>query len=83
MDNRDPFVAQRLFPEQINKRRARVKLAVLIVLAVHGIGMLTLLVQGCKQDRETPTPAGVEARGAAPPLVTNVATLTAPLGANR
>ena len=73
MNNPNPSVAHGLFLEQINKRRARVKLAVLIVLAVHGIGMLTLLVQGCKQDRETPTPAGAEAAGAAPPLVTNVA----------
>jgi len=42
-----------------------VKLAVLIVLAVHGIRMLTLLVQGCKPDLETPTPAGAEVPNAA------------------
>jgi len=83
MNNQNPFVAQGLFLEQINKRRVRVKLAVLIVLAVHGIGMLALLLQGRDQDLETPTPAGAEATGAAPPLVPNVAALTTPLGANR
>jgi len=65
MNDPNPFAAQGLLPEQSNQRRARVKLAVLIVLAVHGIGMLALLVQGCKQDLEpTTTPSGAEAANA-------------------
>lgn len=34
--------------EQKNKGRARVKIAVFVVLAIHGIGLLALLMQGCK-----------------------------------
>ncbi len=34
--------------EQKNKGRARVKIAVFVVLAIHGIGLMALLMQGCK-----------------------------------
>lgn len=36
--------------DQKNKGRARVKIAVFFVLAVHGIGMLALLMQGCQRE---------------------------------
>jgi peptidoglycan endopeptidase LytE len=36
--------------EQKNKGRARVKIAVFVVLAIHGIGLLALLMQGCKKE---------------------------------
>ena len=36
--------------EQKNKGRAKVKLAVFFVLAIHGIGLLALLMQGCRKD---------------------------------
>jgi len=39
--------------EQKNKGRARVKIAVFFVLAVHGIGLLALLMQGCRRDDRT------------------------------
>jgi LysM repeat protein len=42
--------------EQKNKGRARVKIAVFFVLAVHGIGLMALLMQGCGQTKEPPTP---------------------------
>jgi LysM repeat protein len=35
-----------------NKGRARVKIAVFFVLAIHGIGLLALLMQGCKGEKE-------------------------------
>jgi len=63
--------------EQKNKGRARVKIAVFFVLAVHGIGLMALLMQGCGQSKESappmeitdsnPPPAFVES---APPPVT-------------
>ncbi len=39
--------------EQKNKGRARVKIAVFFVLAIHGIGLLALLMQGCRRDDGT------------------------------
>ena len=41
--------------EQKIKGRARVKIAVFFVLAVHGIGLMALLMQGCGQS-EAPAP---------------------------
>jgi len=43
--------------EQKNKGRAKVKIAVFFVLAIHGIGLLALLMQGCKKE---PATAAVE-----------------------
>jgi LysM repeat protein len=48
MNNQSPFVPQGSLPEQKNKNRTRVKIAVFFVLAVHGIGLMALLMQGCK-----------------------------------
>jgi len=36
-----------------NKGRARVKIAVFFVLAIHGVGLLALLMQGCKGEKDT------------------------------
>src|SRR5438094_5924887 len=44
-----PLVPQGIV-EQKNKGRARVKIAVFFVLAVHGVGLLALLMQGCRRD---------------------------------
>jgi LysM repeat protein len=38
--------------EQKNKGRDRVKIAILFVLAIHGIGLMALLMQGCGQNKE-------------------------------
>jgi LysM repeat protein len=46
---------------QENQGRARVKIAISIVLAVHGIGLLALLMQGCRRDEPAPPPAPPEA----------------------
>lgn len=45
-----PLVPQGSLLEQKNKGRARVKIAVFVVLAVHGIGLMALLMQGCKPN---------------------------------
>jgi LysM repeat protein len=50
MNNPHPLIPQGSNLEQKNKGRARVKLAVFFVLAVHGIGLMALLVQGCHQE---------------------------------
>ncbi len=65
--------------DQKNRGRARVKIAVFFVLAVHGIGMLALLMQGCRREEAAPLdqstnppPAAVESTN--PPSVdTNLA----------
>jgi LysM repeat protein len=36
--------------DQKNKSRARVKIAVFVVLAIHGVGLLGLLMAGCKPN---------------------------------
>src|SRR5436305_6288861 len=50
MNNPSPFILEGSIREQKNKRRARVKIAVFFVLAVHGVGLLALLMQGCRRD---------------------------------
>src|SRR5215469_44620 len=51
MNNQSPFLPQNSSPEQKNQARARVKIAVFFVLAVNGIGLLALLMQGCRQEK--------------------------------
>src|SRR5205823_4311463 len=50
MNNQSPLVPQGSLLEQKNKGRARVKIAVFFVLAIHGIGLLALLMQGCRRE---------------------------------
>ncbi len=60
MNEQSPLIPQGSFLEQKNKGRARVKIAVFVVLAIHGIGLLALLMQGCKKEPEAGTPVGAE-----------------------
>ncbi len=53
--NESPLVPQGSFLEQKNKGRARVKIAVFVVLAIHGIGLMALLMQGCKPSTSKDT----------------------------
>src|SRR5262249_13416288 len=55
MNNPSPLLPQGSMLEQNtkNKGRARVKIAVFFVLAIHGVGLLALLMQGCKGDKDT------------------------------
>jgi LysM repeat protein len=50
MKNPSPLVPQGSLLEQKNQSRARVKIAVFLVLTIHGIGLLALLMQGCKKE---------------------------------
>jgi LysM repeat protein len=56
MNNQNPLIQQGSALEQKNKGRARVKIAVFFVLAIHGIGLMALLMQGCGQSKESVTP---------------------------
>lgn len=58
----------RSFLDQKDKGRIRVKIAVLVVLAIHGIGLMALLMQGCQKPPELPPPA-VETTNSAPAFV--------------
>ena len=51
-----PLLPQGSLLEQKNKGRTRMRIAVSIVLAVHGVGLLALLLQGCQKEKETPQP---------------------------
>src|SRR3974390_838375 len=55
MNNTSPLLPQGSLLEQKSKNRARVKIAVFVVLAIHGIGLLALLMQGCKKEAEPNT----------------------------
>ena len=79
MNNQNPLIPQGSVLEQKNKGRARVKIAVFFVLAIHGIGLMALLMQGCGQSKEqsftqeavstNPPPAFVEPTN--PPVTTS------------
>src|SRR5947199_7262529 len=49
MNNQSPLVPQGIIDPK-NKGRARVKIAIFFVLAVHGVGLLALLLQGCHRE---------------------------------
>jgi LysM repeat protein len=88
MNEQSPLVPQGSLVEQKNKGRARVKIAVFFVLAVHGIGLLALLMQGCRQEPsstassdQATTPPPPEVVATNPPTPSNyqaVATTPAP-----
>jgi LysM repeat protein len=53
MNNPSPLLPQGSMFDQKNQRRTRVKIAVYFVLAVHGVGLMALLMQGCRKNNET------------------------------
>ena len=57
MNNQSPLIPQGSLLEQKNKGRLRVKIAVFLVLAVHGVGLMALLMAGCQKDKEAGTSA--------------------------
>ncbi len=81
MNNPSPLVPLGSFQEQKNKGRARVKIAVFFVLAVHGVGLLALLMQGCnKPEQSAPPVATTEPTNTpAPPTFVEVTNAPAPL----
>src|SRR6266852_5611433 len=50
MNDQSPLIPQGSLVEQKNKSRARFRIAVFVVLAVHGVGLMALLMQGCKKE---------------------------------
>jgi LysM repeat protein len=68
MNSPNPFVPQGSLLEQQSKRRSRVKFAVFCVLAVNVVGLMALLMQGCKREQ-------TEAENQPPPLDTNLAAM--------
>ena len=69
MNNQSPLVPQGSALEQRIKGRARVKIAVFFVLAIHGIGLMALLMQGCGQPKEPTTPAEIAPTNMPPAFV--------------
>jgi LysM repeat protein len=66
MNNQSPLIPQGSFLEQKNKGRARVKIAVFVVLAIHGIGLMALLMQGCKKEPEASSASSEATNNTAP-----------------
>lgn len=62
-----PLVPQGSLLDQKNKGRARVKIAVFFVLAIHGIGLMALLMQGCQKEKEPALSADQMTNAPAPP----------------
>jgi LysM repeat protein len=69
MNNQNPLIPQGSALEQKNKGRARVKIAVFFVLAIHGIGLMALLMQGCGQSKEPVTPTDAVSSNAPPAFI--------------
>jgi LysM repeat protein len=57
MNNQSPLIPQGSLLDQRNKGRARVKIAVFLVLAIHGLGLMALLMQGCKKEPDATSAA--------------------------
>ncbi len=50
----NPLTPQGVPLDPKNHRRARVKIVVFFVLALHGIGLMALLMQGCRREEAPP-----------------------------
>jgi LysM repeat protein len=77
MNNQSSLLPQGSLLEQKNKGRARVKVAVFFVLAVHCIGLLALLVQGCRKDSTSATAQNENTNNAATPPTLDPSNATA------
>ena len=69
MNNQSPLIPQGSLQEQRNKGRARVKIAVFLVLAIHGVGLMALLMQGCKKEPDAGANTASENTNTAPAFV--------------
>ncbi len=70
MNNQSPLIPQGSLLEQRNKGRARVKIAVFLVLAIHGVGLMALLMQGCKKESDATSANNAAAAAQADPTNT-------------
>jgi LysM repeat protein len=71
MNNSNPFVPQGSLLEQQSKRRSRMKLGVFCVLGVSVVGLMAVLIQGCKREQAPDT-----TDNGMPPAPTNDMTVT-------
>jgi LysM repeat protein len=69
MNNQNLLIPQGSALEQKNKGRVRMKIAVFFVLAIHGIGLMALLMQGCGQSKEAAPPTETVASNQPPAFV--------------
>lgn len=68
MNNQNPLIPPSSAFQQKDQGRKRVKIAVFFVLAIHGIGLMALLMQGCGQSKEpAPPPDATETVTSNPP----------------
>jgi LysM repeat protein len=77
MNNQNPLIPQGSALEQKNRGRARMKIAVFFVLAIHGIGLMALLMQGCGQSKE-PAPSAETLASNQPPAFVDTTNTPAP-----
>lgn len=56
MNNPSPLVPQGSNTDQKIKGRNRFKIAFFFVLAIHGVGLMALLMQGCRKEELAPQP---------------------------
>jgi len=52
MNNPSPLIPQGSNLEQKNKGRARVRIAVFVIISVHVVGLMALLMSGCRKPAE-------------------------------
>jgi len=75
MNNPNPLIPQGSLLEQKNKSRSRVKVAFFCVVGIHVVGLMVLLMQGCKRE-SVPAPVEPElpmmTETNLPPLETNL-----------
>lgn len=57
MNTPSPLIPQGSLLEQKNRSRSRVKVAFFCVVGAHLLGLMVLLIQGCKREPVTPPPA--------------------------
>src|SRR5258708_18326149 len=67
MNNPSPLIPQGSLLEQKNKGRARARIAVFLVLAIHGVGLMALLMQGCKKEPDANTTSAADQATNNPP----------------
>lgn len=68
MNSPNPFIPQGSLLEQQSKRRSRLRVAVLCILAVGITGLTAMLIQGCKREQ-------TESENQMPPEMTNEMTM--------
>jgi LysM repeat protein len=56
MNNPNPLVPQGSTTDQKIKGRNRFKIAFFSILAIHGLGLMALLMQGCRKEDSAPPP---------------------------